>query len=179
MSRPPIIGLTGKARSGKDTVANFLLAAMGGYQYAFADPLRSMLYAGFGIDMNSPYWKDHKEDIIPAFGVSPRQMMQTLGTDWGRQMVNTDVWLLLAKNKLLAQGPGMIVTDVRFENEAAWVRKMGGRVIHVYREDTPTVAAHASEAGVTRLPEDTAIYNAGTLDELQNVVRLVAESFEN
>lgn len=177
--RPPIIGLTGKARCGKDTVANFLIAAIGGYRYAFADPIRDMLHAGLGIDMNSAYWKDHKEEAIPAFGVSPRQMMQTLGTEWGRDLVNKDLWLLLAKGKLFRTGPGMVVTDVRFENEADWIRKMGGRIIHVLRDDTPAVAAHSSEGGVARLNEDLVISNTGTIDELQHMVRLIAESFSD
>jgi hypothetical protein len=179
MSRPSIFGFTGAARSGKDTAAAFLQARLGGYRYAFADPLRAMLYAGFGIDMNEPHWKAHKEDAIPAFGVSPRQMMQTLGTEWGRKMVNTDVWLLLAKNQLLQRGPGMIVTDVRFENEAAWVRKMGGVVIHVKRDAAPKVAKHESESGVHVAElSDQILLNDGTLEELQNQIFQLAERWE-
>lgn len=179
MSRPAIFGFTGAARSGKDTAAAFLQARLGGYRYAFADPLRAMLLAGFGIDMNELYWQERKEEVIPAFGVSPRQMMQTLGTEWGRKQVNTDVWLLLAKNQLFSRGPGMIVTDVRFENEAAWVRKMGGVVIHVKRDEAPKVAAHESEQGVQVAElSDRILMNDGSLEDLQLQIFRLAEGWE-
>lgn len=176
MTRPTVFGFTGAARSGKDTAAAFLQAHIGGYRYAFADPLRAMLLAGFGIDMNEQYWKDRKEEPIPAFGVSPRQMLQTLGTEWGRKLVNTDVWLLLAKGQLHARGPGMIITDVRFENEAAWVRKMGGIVIHVKRDAAPKVSMHESEAGVSVAElSDEIIMNDGSLEDLQAQIFKLAE----
>lgn len=169
--RPTLIGVTGKARSGKDTVANFIVAAIGGYRYAFADPIRTMLNAGFGIDMGDPYWQERKEIPIVAFGKSPRQMMQTLGTEWGRQLVHEDVWLLLAQQKLLNTGSGMVISDVRFDNEARWVRKLGGIVVHVVREDAVPVNEHASEAGVTLGDSDKMIMNTGSLEELQARVK--------
>lgn len=179
MSRPSIFGFTGVARSGKDTAAAFLQAHIGGYRYAFADPLRAMLHAGFGIDMNDPYWQERKEEPVPAFGVSPRKMMQTLGTEWGRKCVNEDVWLLLAKNQLYMRGPGMILTDVRFENEAAWVRKMNGVVIHVKRDAVPKVAAHESESGV-HVAEltDQLLMNDGTLEDLQQQIFQLADRWK-
>lgn len=166
-----VIGLTGRARVGKDTTARFITSVRGGYQYSFADPLRSMLKAGFGIDMNDPYWQDRKEQIIPAIGKSPREMMQTLGTEWGRNMVSEDVWLTLAKQKLLSSGPGMVIADVRFDNEAEWVRAVGGRIIHVQRDQAERVKQHASEVGVAQLPGDGLILNNGTLEDLQDAVK--------
>jgi len=168
--RIPVIGLSGPRRSGKDTIRRFIIAAQGGYGYSFADPLRAMLWAGFGIDMNDPYWEANKEVPIPALGVSPRDMMRTLGTEWGRQMVNEDVWLILAKDKLLSQGSGMVIADVRFENEAAWVRDIGGRIIHVSRPGAPTDVAHASDTPIKQEPGDGHIVNMGTLEELQSSV---------
>ena len=173
--RPSVIGLTGKARSGKDTVANFIVASVGGYQYAFADPLRNMLAAGFGINMMDPYWATRKEEVIPALGKSPRQLMQTLGTEWGRQCVGENVWVVLAKAKLLEKGAGMVISDVRFENEAAWVRRIGGRVLHVRRETNVEVSPHASEGGVAMGEGDAIIHNNSTVEELQNQVRLFME----
>lgn len=131
-----------------------------------------MLAAGLGIDMSEPYWQARKEEIVPAFGKSPRQMMQTLGTEWGRELVDKDLWLTLAKNKLYQQGRGMVVADVRFENESAFVRNMGGIVLHVEREQAAAVNAHASESKLIQDPSDYVIDNSGTLEDLQ--ARLVA-----
>ncbi len=170
MARQPIIGITGRARSGKDTVAEFILGAIGGYRYSFADPLRAMLVP-LGVDMNDPYWKARKEEVIPALGVSPRRMLQTLGTEWGRNLINDDLWVLMAQQRLLNNGPGMIIPDVRFENEAAWVRRHGGLLIHVSRPDLKEVEAHISESGVQIEPTDAQLFNTGTLEELQQMVK--------
>lgn len=170
MPQAPLIGIAGRARSGKDTVANFIVAAIGGYRYSFADPIRAML-APLGVDMSDPYWQARKEEPIPALGVSPRRMMQTLGTEWGRQLINPDLWLIMAHQRLLQSGPGMVISDVRFDNEAAWIRKHGGRIIHVIRPDTKTVEAHASEDGIEMQDTDARLFNSGTLEELQLSVR--------
>lgn len=170
MASPPIIGITGLARSGKDTVANFIIASRGGYRYSFADPIREMVRA-LGIDMSEPYWQKNKEEIIPALGASPRRIMQTLGTEWGRQLINPNLWLILAQQRLLRHGPGMIIPDVRFPNEAGWVRKHGGLLIHLSRPGVEPVAEHVSESGVERDPMDALLFNTGTLEELQTAVR--------
>lgn len=170
MPQAPLIGIAGRARSGKDTVANFIVAAIGGYRYSFADPIRAML-APLGVDMSDPYWQARKEEPIPALGVSPRRMMQTLGTEWGRQLVNPDLWLIMAHQRLLQNGPGMVISDVRFDNEAAWIRKHGGRIIHVIRPDTKAVEAHVSEDGIEMQDTDAQLFNSGTLEELQLTVR--------
>lgn len=170
MPQPPLIGIAGRARSGKDTVANFIIAAIGGYRYSFADPIRAMLVP-LGVDMSDPYWQARKEDVIPALGVSPRRMMQTLGTEWGRQLINPDLWIIMAHQRLLQNGPGMVISDVRFENEAAWIRKHGGWIIHVIRPDAKAVEAHASEDGIEMQDTDARLFNNGTLEELQLSVR--------
>lgn len=174
MHQATVIGLHGRARAGKDTVANFILSHRGGYLYSFADPIRAMLVP-LGINMSDPYWQARKEDVIPALGVSPRRLMQTLGTEWGRQIINPDLWLILAKQRLLNFGPGMVIADVRFENEASWVRSQGGRVIHIERPNNVAVEAHASEAGIEFKGEegDIKIVNGGTLEDLQNTIREV------
>lgn len=176
MSRFGVIGVAGKARSGKDTVTEFILAAIGGYQYSFVEPIRRMLNAGFGIDMHDPYWQKHKEDPIPILGKSPRQLMQTLGTEWGRELVHENVWLILAMQTLQKRGPGMVISDIRFENEAAWVRSVGGSVLHLERPNAQQVNPHASEAGIIRHHDDLVIVNNGTLEELQAKVMALYET---
>jgi hypothetical protein len=167
MRPTPVIGICGRARTGKDTVTDFLIAQYGGYRYSFAQPLKAMLKAGFGMDLESTYWQERKEEVIPALGRSPRELMQTLGTEWGRRLVHPELWLILGTGVLNSRGAGMIVSDVRFENEAAWVRKMGGKVIHLERANAPQVKEHVSEAGVVRQPEDIQLFNNGSLEDLQ------------
>lgn len=169
-----LIGITGAARSGKDTVASFLLSLRGGYLYSFADPIREMLKA-LGVDLSDPYWQDRKELTIKTINASPRRMMQTLGTEWGRELIHPDLWVLLAAKKLKANGQGMIVTDVRFENEAAFVRDNDGVLIHVTRTNGVLVEAHKSENGVKWDQSDRIIRNNGSLDELYVATRNVLD----
>lgn len=169
MSRPLIIGFHGKARAGKDTAAALLRSMIGGYQYSFAAPIYSMIRAGLGIDINDPYWQQHKESPIPAYGgKSLRQILQTLGTEWGRCMIHDDLWVTRAKEVLIARGPGMIISDVRFENEAAFVRKHGGVVVHIRRNQAPRIHDHASENGIAIEPADFILDNNGSIDDLEH-----------
>lgn len=167
LAKAPVIGIAGLARTGKDTLVNFILAARGhGYRYGFADPIKRMLLA-LNIDCTDPFWIGNKESEIPALGVSLRRLMQTLGTEWGRELINPDLWVILAKQVLADNGPGMLISDVRFENEAKWIRSVGGRIIHIRRFDRLVVEGHVSEAGIPALPEDILIHNNGTLEQLQ------------
>lgn len=165
-----IIGIAGPARSGKDTLANMIISIQGGYRYSFADPIREMLKP-LGIDMDTEYWQAHKEDPIPVLDVTPRRMMQTLGTEWGREHIHPNIWLVMAAQARMNHGPGMIIPDVRFDNEAEWVRRNKGRVIHIKRDDAPAVESHASENGVKVMPEDIAITNNGTLEDLYEQIK--------
>ena len=172
MKRYPVIGIAGRARVGKDTVAETLLRiGAARYRYGFADPIRKMLKVGFGVCMDDPAWQAVKEQPIEWLGRSPRELMQTLGTEWGREMVHRDVWLRLADRALLGAGDGMVISDVRFENEATWVREAAGLVIHVVRPSAEAVAPHASEAGILFHPDvDVLIFNTGSIDELRHHV---------
>jgi len=165
----PIIGIAGKARSGKDTAAEFLMTrGVCKYRYAFADPIRAMLKAGFGIDMSDPAWLARKEAPIARIGKSPRKMMQTLGTEWGRELVNRDVWIIAAQMQLERHGKGMLISDVRFDNEAHWIRLNGGLVIHLSRPTGAPVAPHASEGGIGFETEDVEVLNDGDIETLHN-----------
>lgn len=90
-----LIGLTGSARSGKTTAAKHMAIEHGLLHYAFAQPLKAMLAQGMNLT------DDHlegalKEQPLPWLGKAPRELMQLLGTEWGRGMVHSDLWLLLA-----------------------------------------------------------------------------------
>ena len=165
----PIIALAGRARSGKSTAAELLLR-MGAakYAYGFADPIRRMLRAGLGIDLDLAYWQMRKEDPMPEFGGhSPRSLMQSLGTEWGRDLVDRHLWLTLAGKTLQQRGPGMVIADCRFDNEAEWVRANGGVVLHIERGKAPPVRAHSSEAGVPMRAGDLRIFNEADIPSLQ------------
>lgn len=165
-----IIGLTGKAGVGKDTVADYLVANHGFRKYSLAGPLKEMLKV-IGVDCDN---RETKELPHHVFGVSPRRMAQTLGTEWMRDCVATDGWLRLADQHIkttmelenLADVPsvkGIVFSDVRFENEADFIRQRG-TLVHVMR-DVAAVEAHPSEAGIKfRIESDRCLLNDKAID---------------
>lgn len=177
-----LIALTGKAGAGKDTVADRLCEKHGFVRYAFAKPLKDML-AAIGVDANN---RETKELPHPLFGASPRRMAQTLGTEWGREMVNPDIWLkcaevFIAKYSGLAPGQlesdgdpydirGIVITDCRFENEAAFVRQRGGVIWEIRRPGIEAVEGHVSEAGIQLANGDHWFENNGTIEQLHAIV---------
>lgn len=175
MSR--LIGLVGKARVGKDTVAGHILDNYGLMQYAFADPLKDMLEAVFG----DKFRGGDREQVIDWLGKSPRQLMQTLGTEWGRDCVHPDLWVLFAEQEWLKaqarKAPGLVISDVRFDNEAAWIHGAGGLLLEIVRPEAGQVADHLSERALTLEVPRTVIINDGTLDELFEQVDEVVMEF--
>lgn len=170
-----IIGLTGPAGSGKDTIADWLESTHGFERLALADPIRLGLQNM--LDLSYTVFRPGiKEQVIPWLGRSPRELMQTLGTEWGRHMVRRDLWLRVAERTVAAaaaaQNP-IVITDIRFEDEAAWLRGLGGAIWHVNRPGVAEVRGHVSEAGVACGERDVTIYNDGSIEYLFAVVDAV------
>lgn len=164
-SKPPasyytLIGIHGLARSGKDEVGRILLSNMGGDWDggAFANVPKRMLNL-MGVDTSD----EAKDKDDPYYGISVRKMMQTLGTDWGRGL-SEDIWIK-AFTKLYPKGK-YVITDVRMENEAKFIRDNGGIVIHVKGRGGINTT-HSSEAGIEVKGLDIVIENTGTLEELK------------
>ncbi len=145
-----LIGFTGRAGSGKSTAASVLVEQYGFTRMSFAQPLRKMLREIGLTEEDLTSGKSEPVDWLD--GKTPRQLMQTLGTEWGRGMIHTNVWVTIAERKiaqLRADGvPGIVIDDVRFDNDADMIRRLGGVVIGVLRETGP-VMRHASESGVS------------------------------
>jgi len=173
MTRPRLIGIHGKARSGKDTVANFLVENHFFFRYAFADPIRGFVARLTGIPLQDLIDGDIKDQIYEPFGCTPRYMMQTLGTEWGRNLICHDIWVKAMETKweeVKHNNVAMVVPDIRFDNEADIVRKLGGEVWIIHRSNTPKVESHASEAGISPTPEDLLIINNGTINDLYDTI---------
>lgn len=163
-----IIGITGRAGAGKSAAASMVPGAC---VIGLADPLYAMLAAMLGIPEPVLRQRECKESVVPWLGKSVRELLQTLGTEWGRGMIRSDVWLRLLERRLEHledQGISIVVVaDVRFENEVEYLRGRGGEIWHVRRPGFEGPAEHSSEAGLTADEGDVVIENAGTLDGLR------------
>lgn len=168
--KPIMIGLTGRARTGKTTAAEHLTGTYLLEHYAFADPLRDGLMAIFNLDPTD-FEGDRKEQPLAWLDHSPRQLMQSMGTEWARNTVHPDVWVKLAEQNLdymtksLGAVTGFVVSDVRFDNEADFIRRSGGTIIHIWRADAQSVNPHTSEKGIEGNVNDLLVANNGTVEE--------------
>lgn len=157
MNPGEIIGFAGYIGSGKTTLAKQIEAASRGLvvRLAFADPFKNILSAvliEMGIDNADARYRmlrgDLKDLPVPGYPFSPRHMMQTLGTEWGRKCLHPNIWvdLTMARaRRLLATGYGVIIDDVRFEAEGAAIRELGGKVIHINNPRVGRTSDHLSE----------------------------------
>jgi hypothetical protein len=169
-----LIGLAGPARCGKSTAQRIFAERFGLARINFADPIKEGLGAMLDLDVHALDGAA-KETPLPGLGKSPRELMQTLGTEWGRHQCGSEFWIRVAQRRLAMLEDiedecfqGAVFSDVRFEEEAAWIRAQGGQVIHLTRTDAAPVRGHASEAGVARAPNDAIVCNDVDLDDLDD-----------
>ncbi len=176
MTKPLLIGLAGYAGAGKDTVRSLLEQHHDFDGIAFADPVRDMLGAlldSMGISRDWMTKRELKECEIPGLGLSYRRLAQTLATEWGRSL-NSSLWVdvTAARVRMYSQysNPGMVISDVRFPNEAEWIKAQGGLIWKIIRPDVEPVRAHVSEDLIASLPHDYVIDNCSTIENLSMAV---------
>ena len=259
-----VVGLAAKARSGKDTGAAMLLQYPGVTAYALADPLKRGCQALFNLT-DAETWDDNAKELkVEAWGLSPREFFQRVGTEWMRAH-NPVHWLMRADREIYApeaitplspaqlshpelpfilgakaffnlsdkqcwdedatkeadsfwnmtpaemidfvkaealkdfpdfferrastpsqkindmayikkpildtEGKSIvIIKDIRFENEAAYIRNLNGAILHIVRDNAEIVKSHSSEFGIEVRTGDIVIKNNGTLIEYQEAL---------
>ena len=247
-----IIGISGKAGSGKDTVAEYLVEKHGYMKISFADPLKRFAASVFGYNAQQLWgpsefrnaeesmledgWYDARKNLekhgklwlteiqlerkkraeideqyvqllhwfdglqrdYPS-AISPRVVLQTLGTEFGRHVLGKEVWveyMIYVADKVLEPGhtytpvsglsssptpTGVIVSDLRFLNEIKAINLVGGKIIKITRSDagdTPGVENHASEKEQEQFSAenfDFLLNNEGSLDDLFAAVDVFAK----
>lgn len=172
MAQIKLIGLTGAIGAGKSTVANILYGSYGFTELTFKNAMVHCLAHIFEVDGQIFYDRELKEQPHAAlFDRSPREVMQSFGTDWGRKMVHSDIWLRRVENKLV-HFPRCVVSDVRFLNEAEMIKFNNGLIFHIKRKNNPFAVAtkHESEYGLLGGLIDGVIDNDGDLDGLRAAV---------
>lgn len=168
-----IIALTGYAGSGKSTAAKILVERHGFTLVKFAGPLKQMMRClGLGDREIEGDLKERPLDVLG--GKTPRHAMQTLGTEWGRDLIDPDLWVNVAMEaawRLTDEGGKVVLDDCRFLNEAAAVRAEGGMIAEVIRPGVGPQSGHASE---NQIPDpDRIIVNSGTIEDMaKEVARL-------
>lgn len=162
-----IVGLSGYAQSGKDTVGKILVDNHGFERKAFADILRQAAYI-----LNPWIGGERLQAVVDRHGwerakalQEVRRLLQVFGTEVGRELLGQDVWVN-ALHKQLEPTKNYVITDVRFPNEARFVWFQGGKLWRVIRPGFRPVNPHASETALDATALDATILNNGTLELL-------------
>ena len=168
------IGLVGRARSGKDTVALHLIEKHGYTRVAFADRMRDAVEAlnpVIRIDADGLIYtlaqglKMYGWEGLKTYSPDIRGYLQRMGTEVGRYMFGEDFWVEQALRVSEAY-ERVVFSDVRYPNEAERIRKEGGVLWRVEREGIEKSDEHTSESLIETIKVDSVVKNNGTIEEL-------------
>ena len=175
-----VLGLYSPApQSGKSTIARYL-HSVGFKTVSFASPVKEMAMLLLSNLGHSPveaarYIYQDKSAVIPGIKTTGRHILQTLGTEFGRNCIHPDVWLMSWEHRarqLLEAGHSVVADDIRYANEAAMVRRLGGHLWFVQRPSVVRTTTHASEGSLDTYPLfDARLINDGSLLQLYQTVR--------
>jgi len=180
-----VVGVTGKKRAGKDTVAAILSDALKKDSVLivnFADPLKGACAALFDLSEQQLYGAA-KETVDARWGVTPRRVLQFVGTDIVRRHmpdllphIEESFWVHCMRLRIQrAADAGLyrviVVPDVRFMDEAALIKELGGVIVRVTRKDCQNADNHVSEMEMDTIEADYTIVNDGTLADLRGAVQ--------
>lgn len=165
------IAFCGFAGEGKTTAADYLCQEHGFRKASLADPIKSMIHTFLRDQGINPKWfgKDDPIDMIPG-SPSLRYLWQTLGTEWGRNLVDQEVWLQALIGRIQ---PPVVVDDVRFKNEADFLRQHGFWIIRIKAFGSSD--DHPSESEIPDIPSHGIIHNTGNLANLHQKIDNIVE----
>lgn len=180
---PTLIGLSGYARSGKDSVARILNRLYGHEQISFAAKLKTLALA---IDPYVAFPGSNKHRLSEALAdLGPedvktipevRRIYQAVGNEV-RNVLGENVWLDAALGDL-DRNKSYVVSDVRYPNEAIEIKRQGGVVYRVVRPGNFPANDHISEVALNYWEFDAFIVNDGDLVDLEGEVQHVLGEFD-
>ena len=158
-----IIGFCGAIGAGKTTAARHLEIKHDYVRIGFAKVLKDMAKA-FGMTDDQLYGSAKEiPDLDLLGGKTPRQFMQLLGHQFGRELIDPDIWVS-AWRRQVRRHPHVVADDVRYPNEVAVIHELGGKVIHLARAGGLLLSSHESETQT--IAPDHVIENFGDKDYL-------------
>lgn len=175
---PKLIGITGLKRSGKDTCGLFLINNHNYVKYSFAGALKNACSEIFMFDYEQTEGSK-KEDHDERWNINPRKVFQRFGTEIFRdnleqffpemKHIKHNFWIYRFKiwyEKQLELNPNIrvVISDVRFQNEADIIKELGGILIKVYRKNLKNNDTHSSETNIMKIKSDFMIYNDSTIE---------------
>lgn len=176
-----LIGLNGPKGAGKDTIGRFLAETQGYVQDSFAGPLKRAAAALMNAEhdiFNDPLRKDRQGALGPRWTYTPRYIVDELGAAL-RHGLGDEILIHLMADRLFWRDEsvssmhiaGIVITDVRLQAEAAWIRSQGGAIWHIHRPGyLPEEGPSLYESGLPICRGDLTLNNDGDIDELHDLI---------
>lgn len=165
-----ILAFTGLAGSGKSTAALRLVNAHGFTRVRFAGPLKAMM-AALGLTHEQIEGSEKEQPCALLGGKTPRYAMQTIGTEWGRDIIASDLWIRAWRAALdkVPAGVPVVVDDCRFPNEADAVHAAGGVIVRIERDGAGQGASGHSSEGY-RVETGAVLQNNGSVSDFLGLI---------
>lgn len=202
----PVVGFVGFIGSGKGAAGD-ILCSKGYNKESFAKGVKDVTSLMFnwprgmleGDTEDSRQWRETPDQFwSEKFGreFTPREALQKMGTEVGRDVFHTDFWVLQMESRMRFHDGPIVITDVRFPNEISWIKKIGGKVFQIQRGQQPNwykflqhtspsrdedmrydimsdYNIHYSEWAWVGCQMDGIIKNNGTIEDLTNAIERV------
>jgi hypothetical protein len=171
-----IIGLSGYARSGKDTVADYLIKHNEFIKMSFAAPMKEAMYRLNPIVKVDEISSLRYKNIVDVYGLDKakesvpeiRRLLQVFGTEVGRDLFGENFWVDIVLNNI--KNEKVVISDVRFKNEADAIRSKGGKIWRIIRKDVGPVTGHPSETDLDNYKFDNTLINNHGVLELNSII---------
>ena len=176
MDNIQIIGITGYKNSGKDTIAKYYISN-GYYKLSFADPIKEACKCIFSFTDEQLHNYEFKEKIDEYWKHSPREIFQKVGTELFRNTlphlcdnINDDIWIKSIEKRIIKLNKEnnitkFVIPDIRFINEADFIKKYNGKIILIKRFNK-TSDTHVSEKNIDLIKYDYIVENTNTINNL-------------
>lgn len=175
-----IVGIFGKAGSGKDTIANYMIENLGYTKIAFADVLKDIVSVLFswerhlleGDTKESREFRETKDmwwSNKLGKEITPRLMLQQIGTDLFRNHFDKNIWLHVIERKIRKYDK-VVISDIRFPNEHQLIKDLNGIIIKVERNIDNKVPYHSSENNFDNFSFNFYINNNNSINDLHSKI---------
>lgn len=167
-----ILGISGKAESGKDTIANIIKEIYPDTVILhFGDALKDVVSRAFNIVRETLDSQEGKKEIYPYLGITKREILQKVGTLF-RENFFEDIWINNVMNQIDNPNGIYVIPDVRYPKELEAIQYMGGLVIRVERPGIKRMEHH-SETALDDYPFEHIINNDGTIKDLKDKIKFI------
>lgn len=196
-----LIGIGGCMQSGKDTIAKIIMELRKDKPWKilrFADAVKDIVCILLNCTRNDledinfknkELGKEWDNNIIKnnsytaSIKMTPRKLLQLIGTECGRNIIHPDIWVNCLKKKYyqFRNQYNIIIPDLRFDNEANFVKENNGKIIIVERENiinSESIKSHSSENSLTIDQNYSIIKNNGTISDLTIQIEKILTSYK-